>query len=215
MNLEGRIMQAQMVLSLKKQLFKAKRCTSEELERAEDALTALEQESEGFEEQVVQTISETTLSNAKNYDEYQAELSREATKLSAEQAHISNQIVAAYQAKAMSAGGLMKQAIVLRNQIENIWDKKKYLQRNGSLPPETSLGAVPEQVESEESRLKRMALQQQRKLIKDQIGKLEKKIADPTKHVRYQKAEEKVNEWRKALMICQEELSEINLKLQV
>lgn len=215
MNLEGRIMQAQMVLSLKKQLFKAKRCTSEELERAEDALTALEQESEGFEEQVIQPINETSLSNAKNYDEYQAELSREATKLSAEQAHISNQIVAAYQAKAVSAGGLMKQAIVLRNQIENIWDKKKYLQRNGSLPPETSLATESEQVESEESRLKRMALQQQRKLIKDQIGKLDKKIADPTKHVRYQKAEGKVNEWRKALMICQEELSEINLKLQV
>lgn len=204
-----------MVLSLKKQLFKAKRCTLEELERAEDTLTALEQEREGFEEQIVQTISKTTLSNANNYDEYQAELSREATKLSAEQAYISNQIVAAYQAKAVSAGGLMKQAIVLRNQIENIWDKKKYLQRNGSLPPETSLGAEPEQVESEESRLKRMALQQQRKLIKDQIGKLDKKIADPTKHVRYQKAEEKVNEWRKALMICQEELSRINLGLQV
>ncbi|MEA5427500.1 hypothetical protein [Arcicella lustrica] len=123
--------------------------------------------------------------------------------------------MAAYQAKAVSAGGLMKQAIVLINQIENIWDKKKYLQRNGSLPPDTSLATESEQVESEESRLKRMALQQQRKLIKDQIGKLEKKIADPTKHVRYQKAEEKVNEWRKALMICQEELSEINLKLQV
>lgn len=118
-----------------------------------------------------------------------------------------------YQAKAVSAGGLMKQAIVLRNQIENIWDKKKYLQRNGSLMPESTSGTESEQVESEESRLKRMALQQERKLIKDQIGKLEKKIADPTKHVRYQKAEEKVNEWRKALMICKEELSRVNLDL--
>lgn len=53
------------------------------------------------------------------------------------------------------------------------------------------------------------------RIIQTQIGKLEKKIADPTKHVRYQKAEEKVNEWRKALMICQEELSRINLGLQV
>ncbi len=217
MNIESRMLQAEMVLNLKRQLFKAKRCTQEELERAEDALVLLQQELEGFEKSslFVQPVSLTSEIQSKNYDEYQAELSRQAKKLSDEQANVSNQIVAAYLAKATNAGGLMQQAIALRSEVEKIWDKKVYLKRNGCMPAETSSQADTEQVESEESRLKRMSLQQERKLIKDQIGKLDKKIADPTKHVRFHKAEEKVNEWRKQLMIYQEELSEINLKLQL
>lgn len=217
MLLQNRIMQAEMLLTLKQTLLKAKRCTQTEVDYAHDELLALRLEAQGH-----GTAKHTPMANtndhsqAKSYDEYQAELSKQAKQLTDQQAGISNQLVAAYQhSPTQNMALLMQQAIALRNEAEKVWDKKKFLERNGYLPAESTFEAVLEETETPENHLRKMAFQQERKLIKDQLLKLEKKIADPTKYVKYHKAEEKVNGWKKQVMIYQEQLNSLNLKLQV
>ena len=79
------------------------------------------------------------------------------------------------------------------------------MERNGYLPQEPQ---APVQSSSEP--LEKFELQQKRKQIRDQILKLEKKIADPTKHVRFHKVEQKMMEWQKQLLIYKEELERVN-----
>ncbi len=219
MNLDTEILQAELALNLKKTLFKANRCTQSEIDQATDHLNTLRLAKQGYpSEQTAQTpITQAPKQAAlevlplvgTSYQETQAALTKQAKQLSDEQAIASNQLVAAYQQDSkQNVYGLMQNALTLRRQVEDVWDKKKFLERNGYLPQEPQ---VP--VQSSSEHLERFELQQKRKQIRDQILKLEKKIADPTKHVRFHKVEQKMIEWQKQLLIYREELDKISISI--
>ncbi len=214
MNLDTEIMQAELALNLKKTLFKANRCTQYEIDQATDHLNTLRLAKQGYtSEQTAQAhVTHAPKQTALGvlpvvgtpYQESQAALTKQAKQLSDEQAATSNQLVAAYQQNPkQNVYGLMQNALTLRRQVEDVWDKKKFLERNGYLPDE------PETAQSSSEPLERFEQQQKRKQIKDQILKLEKKIADPTKHVRFHKVEQKMIEWQKQLLIYREELENL------
>ena len=215
MNLDTEIMQAELALNLKKTLFKANRCTQYEIDQATDHLNTLRLAKQGYtSEQTAQAhVTHAPKQTALGvlplvgtpYQESQAALSKQAKQLSDQQAIASNQLVAAYQQNPkQNVYGLMQNALTLRRQVEDVWDKKKFLERNGYLPEEPQ---APLQSSSEP--LEKFEQQQKRKQIKDQILKLEKKIADPTKHVRFHKVEQKMIEWQKQLLIYREELENL------
>jgi hypothetical protein len=181
MNLDTEILQAELALNLKKTLFKANRCTQSEIDQATDHLNTLRLAKQGYpSEQTTQThITQAPKQAALEvlplvgtpYQETQAALSKQAKQLSDEQAIASNQLVAAYkQDPKQNVYGLMQNALTLRRQVEDVWDKKKFLERNGYLPEEPQ-----EPAQSSSEPLEKFEQQQKRKQIKDQILKLEKR----------------------------------------
>jgi len=221
MNLQSKIMQAEASLSLKKLLFRTKRCQKHEVDIAEDFLNSLlidaETENIGtmvmplptFEASITK-IETPIVEKVGNYDELQAELSATAKKLSDELGDISNEIVASYKRNpAENVKVLMNAAIAKRAEIETVWDKKKFLERDGYL----KVVVEENSEESEKVFEEKLVLAGKRKQIKDQIYKLEKKIADPTKHVKFNKVEVKTLEWQKELMVLENELETLELKI--
>jgi hypothetical protein len=226
--METNIMQAEGLLRLKKMLFKANRCTQTDVDAAEDALNALLIDIASPAKLLTPKVKPIPVMNVMpfvalpevkisgervdNYEELQAGFSAEAKMFKDAQAETSNAIVASYRANPeINVKGLMQEAIGLRTQVEGIWDKKMYLTRNGHLKAEVLAEETVE--ESEEVFQHKYVLAGKRKLIKDQIYKLEKKINDPTKHVKFDKAEAKINVWRKELMILQNDLQLLNLEI--
>lgn len=243
MSIEQKIMQAEAALSYKQLLFKNNRCKETEVNFALDIINNLRLEQQGDfapviaevpvkrwteVDRLVRILASGTgkldesydksdvsfvIEKANNYDELQAVLSEEAKKLKDKQGEISNLIVERYKSGANGSGGLMSQAIELRKGIEDIWDKKKFLEKNGSLPQE-EVNLVDVEV-SKELQDKRMAWQYERKLVKDQIYKLGKKIKDPTKHVSFNKVELKMLDWRKEMLILEAKLADLSLKIDI
>lgn len=218
MNLPSEIMQAEAFLQLKRIMFKAKRCAKHEVEQAEDKLNELliDVENVGDISVMVMPLPESPkivqMYEGSNYDRLQAELTAEAKRLSDEQADVSNAIVAAYrESPNVAVPQLMAEAISLKAQAEKVWDKKKFLERNGYLKDEVD--EVENTKESTEVFEKRIISAGKRKLVKDQIYKLEKKIADPTKHVKFNKVEGKLADWNKELLVLQDELRRIDLEI--
>ena len=241
MTIEQKIMQAEAALSYKQLLFKNARCKESDVNVALDIVNNLRLEQQGdfapvqeapvkrwtavdklarilvsgtgqLDENCDKSNISLVIEKANNYDELQAGFSAEAKKLKDKQGEMSNLIVERYKSGANGAGGLMSQAIELRKGIEEIWDKKKFLEKNGYLPQE-EVNLVDVEV-SRELQDKRMAFQYERKLIKDQIYKLSKKIKDPTKHVSFHKVELKMIDWRKEMLILEAKLADFNLKIE-
>lgn len=242
MTIEQKIMQAEAALSYKQLLYKNKRCKESDVNLALDIVNNLRLEQQGDFAPVQEEVPvkkwtnvdrlarilasgmgkldqssdksdvSVVIEKANNYDELQAGLSAEAKKLKDKQGEMSNLIVEKYKSGANGSGGLMAQAIELRKGIEEIWDKKKFLEKNGSLPPE-EVNIIDVEV-NKELQDKRMAWQYERKLIKDQIYKLAKKIKDPTKHVSFNKVELKMIDWRKEMLILEAKLADFNLKIE-
>lgn len=220
MNLQSEIMQAEASLNLKKLLFRTKRCQKHEVDIAEDYLNSLLIDAENigtmvmplptFEASITKIETPIVVEKVGNYDELQAELSATAKKLSDELGDISNEIVASYKRNpAENVKVLMNAAIAKRAEIETVWDRKKFLERNGYLK------VVVEENSEEAEKVfeEKLVLAGKRKQIKDQIYKLEKKIADPTKHVKFSKVEVKTLEWKKELMVLENELETLELKI--
>jgi hypothetical protein len=218
MNLQNEIMQAEAFLQLKKIMYKAKRCTKRDVEDAEDKLNALLIDTENIGDISVMVMPLPEIPKivqryeGSNYEKLQAELTAEAKRLSDEQAAVSNQIVASYRENPLlPVPELMAQAIALKKDIEKVWDKKYFLERNRYLKDEVD--EVEDEKESNEIFEKRIISAGKRKLVKDQIYKLEKKIADPTKHVKFNKVEGKLIEWNKELLILQDDLRKIEIDM--
>ena len=241
MSIEQKIMQAEAALSYKQLLFKNNRCKESDVNFALDIVNNLRLEQQGdfapvqevpvkkwtnvdrlarllasgtgkLDESYDKSDVNSVIEKANNYDELQAGFSAEAKKLKDKQGEMSNLIVEQYKSGANGADGLMSQAIKLRKGIEEIWDKKKFLEKNGCLPQEEA-NLVDVEV-SNELQEKRMAWQYERKLVKDQIYKLAKKIKDPTKHVNFNKVEFKMIDWRKEMLILEAKLVDFNLKIE-
>lgn len=212
--LHEKLTQAEMLVNYRTMLHKANRCTKADLDKAIDELEAIRLEIEkGITPPVafIPPIIETQ--PVEDFDKTMYQLSADARILSKEQGEISNQIVAAYRAGEKDVSTLMNQAISLRKQIESIWDKYYFLKRNGSLPAEKAIEAGFKEVESEESRLGKLVYQQERKLIKDQILKLRKKLEDPTKYVKFDKVPVKKVAWQIELEQLNAKLEQLNINL--
>jgi hypothetical protein len=241
--MEEKIMQAEAVLSLKRMLFKSNRCTKADFEKAEDSLNqllidrdlAVLKVSKDIRSVVsnspavskeyripaamVMPFSEIPelkkhipVQKVANYEELQAELTAEAKRLTDEQAMVSNRIVASYREdRTLNVKGLMSEAIGLRGNIEDVFDKKKFLERNGFMKVE--IAKVENTEESKAFMESKILLSSKRKQVKDQIYKLQKKIDNPTQHVKFDRVELKMVVWEKELMVLESELAQINLEI--
>ena len=103
---------------------------------------------------------------------------------------------------------LVKPILELKAQIEAVWDKKRYLERNRSLPaelvPEEEPDLLPALVADDAGKFQLAYLK--RRLI-DQKSKLKRKLEDP-------KAKpSKRQEWETELAQCELKIQEIDYKL--
>lgn len=134
----------------------------------------------------MRAIDETLASD--DYIIKQKDLTMEANRLRQEQARLSNMLhkVPINQA----CPELTERILALQNQIEDIWDEKKFLERNrdGSIPdaPAPVAAAVPTTVESITNKA---VLSMEVQKLREKRAKLKKKLADP------RAGESKLAEW--------------------
>lgn len=197
-------------------LVKARRASPEELDQAKRRLTDL-QEQENFvplperaqrvDQPAAQPHRELPIGPLLSGDEYartQADLSKEADSLNRQMAELSNTLHTIPQNVACPQ--VTKQILALKEKIEAIWDKKRYLERNRALPaePNQEPGYLPDLVSDEAGKFELAHVK--RRLI-DQRSKLRRKLRDP-------KAKpSKRQEWETELALCERQIQEIEFKL--
>lgn len=164
-------------------MHKANRASLEELERARRRLAELQQ-LETIPNKIPGSapisgpVAEETIVAGPKVDEQQflslqADLSKEADQLNRKMADLSNKLhlVPAGTACPELTGPILQ----LKSEIEAIWDKKKYLERNRCLPEEKAADTSQTPVDSQE----KLALAQTKRRLIDQRSKLKKKLENP------------------------------------
>lgn len=140
-------------------------------------------------------------------DEYlmlQADLSKDADRLNRQMAELSNQLHKV--PPGVACPELTGPILHLKAQIETIWDKKRYLERNRCLPPEPVTTEESQRGASENSPEKFELAYRKRRLV-DLRSKLNRKLLNP-------KAKPaKRQEWEEELVRTNLELAEIDAKL--
>ncbi|MEZ0607858.1 hypothetical protein ACAW74_05040 [Fibrella sp. WM1] len=147
-------------------------------------------------------------------DEYarlQAEMSAEADGLNRKMAGLSNQL---YQVPdGVACPELTGPILDLKAQIEVIWDRKRYLERNRRLPDEkpvekrdAELPQLPGDDPDGPPRGRYELAYQKRRLI-DQKSKLKKKLENPKAKLA------KRTEWEQELAACELKIQEMDFKL--
>lgn len=134
----------------------------------------------------VKAIDETLASD--DYTIKQKDLTMEANRLRQEQARLSNMLHKVPRTQACPE--LTERILALQNDIEGIWDEKKFLERNvdASIPDAAPLpaAAVPTTVESITNKA---VLSVEVQKLREKRAKLKKKLADP------RATESKLAEW--------------------
>lgn len=137
-------------------------------------------------------------------DEYlslQSELSKDADRLNRQMAELSNQL---HKVPSNAACAQLTRPILdLKAQIETIWDKKRYLERNRCLPDEPT----DQEVETEENSPAKFELAYKKRRLIDLRSKLKDKLKNPAAKPA------KVQEWREELVQTNLEIAEIDFKL--
>jgi hypothetical protein len=219
MNLQTHIRQQQSTVQMLEKLLRAKRCSQDEVDQAKRRLVDL-QEQESFKplippvpqrERVGPPLAPVPTGRVLDGDEYlsiQADLSKQADQLNRKMAELSNTLHTV--PTNVSCPELVKPILELKAQIEAIWDKKRYLERNRFLP-ETSAGDAPERPEllADTSRPgeARFELAYQKRRLVDMRSKLRRKLADPKAKLG------KKHEWETELMQVELKMLEIDVKL--
>lgn len=134
----------------------------------------------------VRAIDETLASD--EYTLKQKDLTMEANRLRQEQARLSNMLHKVPRTQACPE--LTERILALQNDIEGIWDEKKFLERNvdASIPEAAPAvaAAVPTTVESITNKA---VLSVEVQKLREKRAKLKKKLADP------RAAQSKLAEW--------------------
>lgn len=193
-------------------LLRAKRCSQDEVDQAKHRLADLQQQVDFkplavARPPVTAVIEPTPTDRAVEGDEYislQAQLSTQADRLNRQMANLSNNL---HQVPpGANCPELTRPILQLKAEIETVWDKKRYLERNRALPAEpteTDRSADPAILEN----AGRFELAYQKRRLIDLRSKLKRKLADPKSKVG------KRLEWEIELAKADLEIQEIEVKL--
>lgn len=211
MNLQTQIRQQQSTVQMLEKLLKAKRCSQVEVDQAKRRLADLE-EQVNFKpmmatERPALVAPEPTGRRIEG-DEYvsiQADLSKQADQLNRKMADLSNKLHLV--PPGAKCPELVRPILQLKTEIEAIWDKKRYLERNRVLPedPADEPESQPRPATLEDAGRYELAYRK-RRLI-DQRSKLKRKLADPKAKVG------KRHEWETELAQVDLEIQDIEVKL--
>lgn len=213
MNLQTQIQQQQSTVQMLEKLFKAKRCSEADLDQARRRLTDLQQQ-QGFKpiiprpakaepvaiyQEPVATLPTGRRIDGDEYVSLQADLAAQADQLNRKMADLSNKL---HQIPpTVDCPDLTRQILAIKADIETIWDKKRYLERNHSLPEEEK----PDLPILDDKGKFELAYEK-RKLI-DQRSKLRGKLNNPKAKAG------KLVEWETELAQCNLKIQEIEFKL--
>ncbi|NEU67084.1 hypothetical protein [Spirosoma agri] len=221
MNLQTQISQQQSTVRSLEKLLGAKRCTQEELDQARRRLADLQEQVNftpiikpqvrpGLAQPVVRPVGEPVPTGRRiegdEYNSLQADLSKEADFLNKKMAGLSNGLHLV--PPSAPCPELVKPILELKAQIEAIWDKKRYLERNRCLPEEPTPGddqapaLTPILTDATQFEL----VCEKRKLI-DRRSKLRKKLENP------KASEKKRFEWDMELVKTNLAIQDIDVKL--
>lgn len=213
MNLQALISQQQASVNMLEKLVRARRASEMELDKARARLVDL-QAQEGFvplQEHAhridpPQASAPVPVQSTVTADEYaglQADMSKEADRLNRQMADLSNQL---HQIpEGVACPQLTSQILAIKSQIETIWDRKRYLERNRSLPPDQQPNSSLPELPGDDAGKFELAYAK-RRLI-DLRSKLKKKLTDP-------KAKpSKRAEWEQELAECELKIQELEFKL--
>ncbi len=226
--LQQQIQQAQATIQMLEQMVRARRASEQDVQQAKDRLASLLiperttppiplslKQGEGVHREnvdrpvklvsnvVMEPVAEPT-GRRIDQDEYlvlQSELSKDADRLNRQMAELSNQLHKV--PSNASCGELTRPILTLKAQIEEIWDKKRYLERNRCLPEEAD---DQEEATEENSPIKYELAYKKRRLI-DLRYKLKDKLKNPAAKPG------KVQEWREELARTNLEIAEIDITL--
>ncbi|WP_019986304.1 hypothetical protein [Rudanella lutea] len=193
-------------------LVATKRATSADLVQAQRRLADLKGQVD-FKPTAVRTqavpepLQERATGPVLEGDEYarlQADLSRELDTLSRRRADQSNQLHLV--PESVPCPELTRSILDLTAQIEALWDKKRYLERNHRLPPDpiaqtSSLSALPGNDEG------RYQLAYEKRRLIDKRSKLKGKLENPKARP------SKRAEWETELAQCELKIREIDVQL--
>ncbi|MCK8492905.1 hypothetical protein M0L20_13640 [Spirosoma sp. RP8] len=217
MNLQTQISQQQATIRSLEKLLGAKRCTQAELDQAKRKLADLEEQlnfrpiaqpqARPVKAVVeVEPVATGRILEGDEYNSMQADLSKQADQLNKRMAELSNKLHLV--PPTVSCPELVKPILDLKAQIETIWDKKRYLERNRFLPEERTHGEVDapvlEPVQTDATQLQ--LVYDKRRLI-DKRSKLKTKLKDP------KASEKKRLEWETELLKTDLAIQEIEIKL--
>ena len=217
MNLQTQIRQQQSTVQMLEKLLRARRCSQDDVDQAKRRLVDL-QEQENFKPRADKPLAESLPEPPEGSfvrprrvldgDEYlstQADLSKQADQLNRKMADLSNTMHTV--PTTASCPELVKPILDLKAQIEAIWNKKRYLERNRFLP-ESPADDAPERPEilADTSRFE---LAYQKRRLVDLRSKLRRKLADP------KTKPGKRHEWETELMQVELKMLEIDVKLAV
>ena len=215
MNLQIQIRQQQSTVQMLEKLLKAKRCSQAEVDQAKRRLADL-QEQVDFKPIVVKStvvpkvdepepIPTGRLIEGDEYNSLQADLSKQADRLNRKMADLSNKLYLV--PPGANCPDLVKPILELKAQIESIWDKKRYLERNRFLPEEPADDQEPINLPPTLADAGRYELAYKKRRLTDLRSKLKRKLADP-------KAKPgKRYEWEMELAKADLEIQEIEVKL--
>ena len=215
MDLGTQIRQQQATVNMLEKLLRAQRVSEQEVDQAKRRLMDLQQQ-EGFRpvaprpERVAEPVPVVAPSGrvivGDEYVALQAELGQQADRLNRQMAELSNTL---HQVPTgVGCPELTRPILALKAQIEAVWDKKRYLERNRTLPeepvaevePQTALGPTLEDAG-------RFELAYEKRRLIDLRSKLRRKLLDP-------KAKPgKRHEWQTELVQADLAIQEIELKL--
>lgn len=212
MNLQALIQQQTASVKMLEKLVRAGRSSQTELDKAKARLVDL-QAQEGFvplvQERTARVDPPLVLAPAQPIitgDEYarlQAEMGKEADRLNRQMADLSNQLQ--HVPEGVACPQLTSQILALKGQIETIWDRKRYLERNRSLPPDEQPDNSLPDLPGDDAGKFELAYAK-RRLI-DLRSKLKKKLTDPKARP------SKVAEWEQELAQCELKIQELEFKL--
>jgi len=198
-------------------LLKAKRTTQADLDQAKRRLADLEEQQHfkpvvATSGNVVEKDEPEPRGRVVDGDEYisiQADLSKEADRLNRKMADLSNKL---HQVPAgVGCPELTKPILELKAQIEAIWDKKRYLERNRVLPdesdPEEDCTADRNRCDHADHSPEKFELSYQKRRLIDLRSKLRRKLENPKA-----KPSKRV-EWETELTKATLQIDEIEVKL--
>ena len=215
--LQQQIQQATATIQMLEQMVRAGRASAQDVQQARDRLTSLtapvvvraERTAKWVEPEPpaeLVAVQEPT-GRRVDQDEYlalQAELSKDADRLNRQMAELSNQLHKV--PTSATCPELTRPILDLKAQIETVWDKKRYLERNRCLPDEADQEETEENSPTSVSAMKYELAYKKRRLI-DQRYKLKEKLKNPSARPG------KVQAWRTELMQTNLEIAEIDIKL--
>lgn len=208
MNLQHQLRQAEAALSATQMLCKAKRATTNDVAKAErhlaDVRALIARPARPVPTDVPEPVPVAVAVRPVATDEglvLQADLSKEADRLNRQMAEMSNQLHKV--PPSQNCPELTAPILALKAQIEAVWDKKRYLERNGGLPEPDGAETAPTANVSPQ----RYELAYRKSRLIDLRCKLTRKLDDP-------KAKPaKRQEWETDLMKAEMEIQELEVQL--